>query len=99
MIDLQEIKNKIIKKENIYSILIILFIFTLDRYSKIQIIKNFSDGSFYLNDFINLDLVWNTGIGFGLFSSGSTFLYNLISLIIGVIILILLISNYKCRKF
>ena len=92
-------KNKIFSKDHIYSIAIIVIIFTLDRYSKIQIINNFSSSTFYVNDFINLDLVWNTGIGFGLFSSGSSFLYNLITLIIGIVILILLIINFKSENF
>ena len=99
MIDLKEIKNKIIKKENFYFLAIILFIFGIDRLSKIEIIKNFSDGSFYLNDFLNLDLVWNTGIGFGLLSSNSTIFYNSISLLIGVIILFLLFLIISANNF
>ena len=91
-------KNKIYSKEHIYSIVIIAIIFTLDRYSKIQIINNFNSGTFYINDFINFDLVWNTGIGFGLFSSGSSFLYNLITFIIGLVILILFIINFKSEN-
>ena len=89
MIDLKEIKNKIFKKENFYFLLII-FIFFIDRYSKIEIINNFSDKTFYINDFINLDLVWNTGIGFGLLSSNSDLFYNLITLIIGLVIIFLI---------
>ena len=92
-------KNKIFSKDHIYSIVIIVIIFILDRYSKIQIINNLSSSTLYVNDFINLDLVWNTGIGFGLFSSGSSFLYNLITLIIGIVILILLIINFKSEIF
>ena len=66
-----------------------LFIFSLDRYSKIKIIKNFSNQSFYFNDFLNFDLIWNTGIGFGILSSSSSLIYNLISfLIFGVIVLL-----------
>ena len=66
-----------------------LFIFSLDRYSKIIIIKNFSNQSFYFNDFLNFDLIWNTGIGFGILSSSSSLIYNLISfLIFGVIVLL-----------
>ncbi len=99
MIDLKEIKNKIIKKENFYFLAIILFIFGIDRLSKIEIIKNFSDGSVYLNDFLNLDLVWNTGIGFGLLSSNSTIFYNSISLLIGVIILFLLFLIISANNF
>ena len=76
MIDLKEIKNKIFIKENLYFLIIIVFIFTLDRYSKSHIISNFSDKVFYVNDFINIDLIWNTGIGFGLLSSNSILFYN-----------------------
>lgn len=89
MINLKEIKNNLIKKENFYFLIIMLFIFSLDRYSKIKIIKNFSNQSFYFNDFLNFDLIWNTGIGFGILSSSSSLIYNLISfLIFGVIVLL-----------
>ena len=89
MIDLKEIKNKVIKKENFYFLVIILLIFSIDRYSKIEIIKNYSNQAFYLNSFINFDLIWNTGIGFGILSSTSSLIYNFISfLIFGVIILL-----------
>ena len=89
MIDLKEIKNKIIKKENIYYLLIIVVIFLLDRLSKVNIINNFVEQTYYINDFINLDLVWNTGIGFGLFSSSSDILYNFITILILVVVLTL----------
>jgi len=89
LIDLKEIKNKVIKKENFYFLVIILLIFSIDRYSKIEIIKNYSNQAFYLNSFINFDLIWNTGIGFGILSSTSSLIYNFISfLIFGVIILL-----------
>tara|TARA_B100000886_G_scaffold24074_1_gene15443 strand:- start:6464 stop:6958 length:495 start_codon:yes stop_codon:yes gene_type:complete len=87
--DLKEIKNKVIKKENFYFLVIILLIFSIDRYSKIEIINNYSNQSLYLNDFVNLNLIWNTGIGFGILSSSSSMIYNFISfLIFGVIILL-----------
>ena len=89
MIDLKEIKNKVTKIENFYFLLIILLIFSIDRYSKIKIINNYSNQSFYLNDFVNFDLIWNTGIGFGILSSSSSLIYNFISfLIFGVIVLL-----------
>ena len=87
MIDLREIKNTILKKENFYFLAIIFFIFGIDRYSKIKIINNFSDISFYLNDFLNFDLIWNTGIGFGFFSTNSTLVYNLVTILIILVIL------------
>ena len=102
MINLKEIKNNLIKKENFYFLIIILLIFSLDRYSKIKIIKNFSNQSFYFNDFLNFDLIWNTGIGFGILSSSSSLIYNLISfLIFGVIVLLgyYFLKSDKYEKF
>ena len=90
MIDLREIKNTILKKENFYFLAIIFFIFGIDRYSKIKIINNFSDISFYLNDFLNFDLIWNTGIGFGFFSTNSTLVYNLVTILIILVILFII---------
>ena len=98
MIDIKEIKNKIFKKENFYFFLIILFIFSLDRYSKIGILNNFSENSLYLNDYLNFDLTWNTGIGFGLMSSNSPLFYNLISTIIALTIIVLIIIGIKSNK-
>jgi len=86
LINVKEIKNKILKKENFFSLIIVLLIFFLDRYSKIQIIKNFSENTFYLNNYANIDLIWNTGIGFGILSFDSNLYYNLISVVIGLII-------------
>ena len=99
MINLEEIKNKILQKENFYSLVIILIAFLLDRYFKLEIINNFSDNTFYLNDFVNLDLVWNTGIGFGLFTTTESFYYNVISSLIGLVILILIYIIFKSDKF
>ena len=90
MIDLREIKKKILKKENFYFLTIIFCIFGIDRYSKIEIINNFNDTKIYLNDFLNIDLTWNIGIGFGLLSATSNFYYNSVSLIIITVILILI---------
>ena len=80
MIDLKEIKNEILHKENFYFLIIILFVFSIDRYSKIKIINNLSETSLYLNNFLSFDLLWNTGIGFGLMSSNSPLFYNIISI-------------------
>ena len=99
MIDLKEIKNEIFKKENFYFLIIILLVFSIDRYSKIKIMNNFSDTSFYINDFLNFDLLWNIGIGFWLLSSNSSIFYNLISTIIAFVIVFLIIIGIKSDKF
>jgi len=87
LIDLKEIKNKIVTKNNLYCLIVILIIFFLDRYTKLLILDNFSENTYYLNDYINLDLIWNIGIGFGFLSTESYLAYNLITLLIGLVIL------------
>ena len=99
MIALKEIKKEIFKKENFYYLIIIIFIFSIDRYSKIEIINNFSDTSFYLNNFLNFDLLWNTGIGFGLLSSNSSLFYNFTSGVIALVIFFLIMAGLQSDKF
>ena len=102
MIDLKEIKNKIVTKNNIYCSIVILIIFFLDRYTKLLILSNFSENTYYLNDYINLDLIWNIGIGFGFFSTESSIIYNLISIVIGLVIMTLffiLLTAHRFEKF
>ena len=63
--------------------------------------NNFNENIYFLNDYINLDLVWNTGIGFGLLSSNSNLIYNLTSLLIVIVIIFLiyfLIGSDKYEK-
>lgn len=79
--------------------IIIGIIFFLDRYSKTQIINNFSGNSFYINDFLNFDLIWNTGIGFGLLSSDSTLFYSLISVVILIVIVFLIFIGVQSDKY
>ena len=76
-------------KDKLICILLVVLIFFLDRISKIKIINHQIDNErVYINDFINLDLVWNTGIGFGLLSSNSSIIYNSITGLIGIILII-----------
>ena len=89
LIYFKDIKNKILKRENFYFVLLVFFIFFLDRYTKIKIINNFSDNTLYVNDFVNFHLVWNTGIGFGFLSTNSNLIYNSITIIIGLVIFFL----------
>ena len=86
---LNEKKNSFLKKENIFIFLIILFCVLLERYKKNEVIINFSENVFFINNFINIDLIWNTGIGFGFLSTESSLIYNLVSALVGVVIVIL----------
>ena len=85
----KEKKNSFLKKENIFIFLIILFCVFFDRYTKNEVIINFSENIFFINNFINIDLIWNTGIGFGFLSTESSLIYNLVSALVGVVIVIL----------
>ena len=67
--------------------------FALDRLSKIHILNilnNEGQVDFYINQFLNIYLVWNTGIGFGLFSSEDQLFYNIFTSIIVIINLVIL---------
>jgi len=98
LINLKEKKNFFLKKENIYYFVIIIIIFFLDRYSKFTVISNFSERTHYLNNYLNLDLIWNIGIGFGFLSTDSNIFYNLITIIIGIVITILVYISLKSEK-
>ena len=91
-------KKIIFKKENIYFLSLILVIFFLDRYSK-NIILNFLENEKYLfiNNYLNLNLVFNTGIGFGLFSLNAGIYYNILSILIFLIILVLIYLMLKSK--
>ena len=92
--------NKVIFiRENIFMLFTIIFIFLLDRYSKIFMLKNLSENFIYVNDFINFDLIWNTGIGFGFLSSSSSLIYNAISILVGIIVIALILISLKSDKF
>ena len=79
-------------------IALILLVLALDRISKIlilNILENDGKIDIYVNSFISLFLVWNKGIGFGLFSFDQNNIYNGISLFIFIINLIIVYLIYK----
>ena len=87
---LKNLKNKFFFKEIIYSLSITLFVFILDRWTKTSIINaQIMNESFYINDYLNYDLVWNTGISFGLFSQNANIYYHMISFLISIVIIFL----------
>ena len=87
-------------RNKIICFLLIIVIFFFDRITKIKIINHqISNDSIYINDFINLELVWNTGIGFGLLSSNSALIYNSITTLIGLILIIIMFMIIKSNYF
>jgi len=76
-------------KKIIISILLLFFIFFLDRITKIIILNTADEAGkvdIYINYFLNLYLVWNKGIGFGLLTFNEAYYYNVITLLIVLII-------------
>ena len=82
--------KKTFSKEKIVSLIIIVGIFITDRLTKINIIEQqLNSNSQFINDYLNFDLVWNTGIGFGLFSQNANIYYHGISFLIFFVIVFL----------
>ena len=82
----------------LFNFFIVVTIFGLDRISKLYVLNLAETGQFvdiYINQFLNFHLIWNTGVGFGLFSSNTNFYYNLITLLIILINVIILIMIFK----
>ena len=86
-------------KKNFYTSLIVpAFIFILDRISKIYVI-NLSNRSFdielFTSKFLNITLVWNEGIAFGLFSASHEYWYNFLTIVISFVAFIILIMSIR----
>ena len=84
---------------------IVFLIFILDRFSKIYVLHldkiNYSS-ELYQSKYLNITLVWNEGIAFGLLSFNQNSLYNLLSLFIAIIVLIIflmIIKNNNIKKY
>ena len=89
-------------KKKIYLFIFILVLFTIDRISKILILKNFlnnSSSEIYINSFLNFSLVWNSGIGFGILQLEANIFYLLISIIITAINLILIYWMFTSSNY
>ena len=93
--------NNLGKKFFINSSLVIL-IFLIDRISKIYVIslnKKFLGSEIFSSKFLNIYLVWNEGIAFGLFSFDEGKLYNFLTILISLILLIILYLIFKSKGF
>ena len=81
---------------------LVLLIFLIDRLSKIYVIyldKKFLGYEIYSSKFLNIKLIWNEGIAFGLFSFDEKNLYNVLTLFIIIIILIIFFMFIKSIGF
>ena len=91
------------KKFFLYFLLIII-IFFIDRISKLYVINlanTTSSIDIQINNFLNIILIWNKGIGFGLFSFDNNKVYNFITfliLTINLLIIYLILKSDKIRS-
>ena len=90
--------NKINSKNFYLNLVIILTVFIFDRATKLYILKlaeveNSVD--LYITSYLNLFLIWNKGIAFGLFSIDESIIYSSITILIGLIIVTLLYMMLK----
>ena len=97
--------NKFLSKNFYINTIIVTLIFILDRFSKIYVVTldkvNYSP-ELYKSKFLNIHLIWNEGIAFGLLSFDENHLYNLLSIIIAIIVLIIffmIIKNNNIKKY
>ncbi len=89
---------KIVNKNFYINFMIIFSIFVLDRITKFYVLNDpvLSSGTnVALAPFININLTWNEGIAFGLLSFENMFYYNILTILIISIVLIILWFSYK----
>ena len=97
------IKN--LSKNFFINLSFILLIFLFDRISKIYVIfidNKFSGSEIFSSKFLNIILIWNEGIAFGLLSFNEKIFYNLLTFIILIIILIIffmVLKSYGLKKY
>ena len=91
-----------LNKKSIINLFTVIVIFSLDRISKFYVIsrseKNLSYNLFE-SKFLNINLVWNEGIAFGLLTFDKNHLYNLLTILIIVLIIIIFFMILKSKGF
>ena len=71
---------------------VIIFTFSLDRISKQYVIylnNNNLNGELFSSSYLNISLVWNEGIAFGLLAFEESKIYNFLSVFIALIVIII----------
>ena len=93
---------KNLDKSFLINLSLIFIIFLFDRISKIYVIyldNKLFGSEIFSSNFLNINLMWNEGIAFGLFSFNEKIFYNLLTIIILIIILIIFIMTIKSDGF
>ena len=96
-----QIVNKMFKK-HLVDFSIIIFIFLIDRVSKLLIIgfpETYEQYGISITSFLNFNLIWNEGLAFGLFSFTEKIYYNLLTILICLIIAVLIWFMFRSEGF
>jgi len=89
---------KNLDKKFLINSFLVLLIFSLDRISKIYVAyldKKFLGSKIFSSKFLNINLIWNDGVAFGLLSFDQASLYNLLTILIILIIFFILVMIIK----
>ena len=65
-----------------FSLIFLISIFSIDRISKLYVInlsEKINESELFSSKFLNIILIWNEGIAFGLLSFNHNHLYNLLT--------------------
>ena len=93
---------KNLEKKTLISLFLVLSIFLLDRFSKIYVMyldKKFLGSEIFSSKFLNIILVWNEGIAFGMLSFNENYLYNILTILILLVIVALMFMTVKTSGF
>ena len=80
---------------------LVILIFLIDRFSKIYVIyldKKYLGSEIFSSKYLNINLIWNEGIAFGLFSSNNQNNYNILTILILLVISAILFMIIKSKS-
>ena len=93
--------EKILRTSFIINLLVVVTIFLLDRLSKIYVIfldKKYLGSEIFSSKYLNINLIWNEGIAFGLFSFNNQNNYNILTILILLVISAILFMIIKSKN-
>ena len=94
--------SKFLNKNFYIDFSVVISVYFIDRLTKmfvIQLDKNNLGSDIFNSTYLNIVLIWNKGIAFGLLSFNKDYLYNILSAIISMIVVVLVIMSIKSQGF
>jgi len=92
--------SKFLNKNFYIDFSIVISVYFIDRLTKmfvIQLDKNNLGSDIFNSTYLNIVLIWNKGIAFGLLSFNEDYLYNILSALISMIVVVLIIMSIKSQ--